>query len=417
MNETNTTLGDPAGRSLTQRWQIAGSFLLMLAALQLIIGPKVQLSQWGINAEGNAGVAEGVAWLNGRLDIPHEGRDAAHDRMHDTAFFNGKVFNVFPPLIPLLTVALSPLHQALIGRTDMWLPWPYTLLVFWPLPILGFIAIRRQTGDAAWAALLVVAWMGGTAVLPNLVFAKGGELGQINHVVSQTGLLLIVIDLLGRQRIWPAMIGLLIATWTRQMCLLYALPIAFVAWRQRRIPWLAGGLVVIVAPLLVLNHLKFGSALDFGYRHIYVNRAHEAMSQRCIEHGVFSTRFILENLYYMHVAPPSLDISPTEIRLAESSAMGTGLWLTSPIFVWVILAARRWWAHGPSRLLMLGTIPVMAGLSLYHSPGFLQHGYSRFALDFLPIWLVVISPFTRGGWRSWLTLVSAAYGLLYFQQI
>jgi hypothetical protein len=395
----------------------AGCFVLMLAALQLTIGPKVRLSQWGVSAERNASVAEGVAWLNGRLDIPHDGKDAARDRMHDTAYFNGKVYNVFPPLIPLLTVILSPLHHTLIGRTDMWLPWPYTLLVFWPLPILGFIAFKRQTGDAAWAALFVVAWMGGTAVLPNLIYARGGELGQINHVVSQAGLLLIAIDLLGRQRIWPAMIGLFIATWTRQMCLLYAIPIAIVAWQQRRIAWLTGGLIVIVAPLLTLNYLKFASAFDFGYRHIYFNRENEEMGRRCLEHGVFSTHFFLENLKYMHLAPPRLDISPTELRLVETSTMGTSIWLTSPLCVWVILAAARWWAHGPSRLLILGTIPVMAGLALYHSPGFLQSGYNRFALDFLPIWLAVISPFIRGGWRTWVTLAMTAYSLLYFQQI
>jgi hypothetical protein len=66
---------------------------------------------------------------------------------------------------------------------------------------------------------------------------------------------------------------------------------------------------------------------------------------------------------------------------------------------------------------MLGTLPVMAGLLCYHGPGFMENGYSRFALDFLPIWLAVVAPRTRGGWRTWFTLACVAWSLLYFQAI
>lgn len=49
--------------------------------------------------------------------------------------------------------------------------------------------------------------------------------------------------------------------------------------------------------------------------------------------------------------------------------------------------------------------------------GYLELGYSRFALDFLPVWLAVVAPHTRGGWRAWFTLAAAAWGLLYFHEI
>ena len=77
--------------------------------------------------------------------------------------------------------------------------------------------------------------LGGTAVLPNLYFSQKGYLGQIYHVVSQIGLLLIAADLLGRQRVWPSLIGLVITAWCRQMTLLYALPILWMAWRRKRL--------------------------------------------------------------------------------------------------------------------------------------------------------------------------------------
>ena len=66
---------------------------------------------------------------------------------------------------------------------------------------------------------------------------------------------------------------------------------------------------------------------------------------------------------------------------------------------------------------MVGTIPVMLGLLCYHSPGFLELGYNRFALDFLPIWLLVSAPFTHGGRRTWISVVLTAWSLLYFQAI
>lgn len=400
------------------RWRVAACFLLMLAAIQIALGPKLRLSQWEMDADSNAAVAEGLAWLHGRLDIEHKpGADLLHDRMHDTAYYDGKVYNVFPPLMAFLTVAVHPLHRLMEMPDGFWLPWPYTLLVFWPLPIVGFIVFRRQTGDSAWGALLTLAWMGGTAVLPNLYEARTGLLGQIDHVVSQVGLLIFAADILGRQRIWPSLIGLAISTYTRQLTFLYGLPLLWLAWRRRRLPACVLGLTLIAAPLLSLNWLKFGNPLEFGYRYIYEGRVNDDMADRCRAHGVFSPHFIPDNAYYMHVAPPLVEWSLTHVKIADTNQHGTSLWITTPLAFFIFIAAKSWWRDRPRRLLMLGTLPVMLGLLCYHSPGYMEHGYNRFALDFLPIWLAVIAPATRGRWRTWLTLGCAAWSLLYFQAI
>ena len=433
--------------SAESRWRALGCFLLMLAAIQLTLGQKIRLSQWELFAQKDAGVAEGVAWLHGRLDLPplvHEELDwnyppltqdpsSPTHRLHDTAYYppTGKIYNVFPPLVSILTVILSPLHRWLLdGRADLWLQTPYVLLVFWPLPIVGFLVFRRRTGDSAWAALWTLAWMGGTAVLPTLNQAGHGWLGGIDHVVSQVGLLILAADCLGKQRIWPGLIGLLISTYTRQMTFLYGLPLLWIAlrrgrgeesspvWDVRRFLLCAAGLGVIAAPLLTLNYLKFGHPLDFGYRYIYVGRESEPMGRRCVEYGTFSTHFIPENLYYMNLAPPQIgEASLAGVQLSSANPYGTSLWITTPLALWVFIAFRRWWKERNVRILMLGTLPVIAGLVCYHSPGFMEVGHSRFALDFLPIWLVVVAPHTRGRWRTWFTLGCVAWSLLYFQAI
>ena len=436
----------PPDRSTWRRFELYGCFLLMAVAIQLIAGPKVQLSQWGMRADSNAAVAEGIAWTKGRLDIPpvkrqelqwdytydESNRADPENRLHDSAIHptNGRLYNVFPPLVSILTWVLAPVH-ALLGMPEgIWRPEFMALLIYWPLAVATFVVFYRRIGHPLWAAALGVAFIGGTAVLPNLQDSGQGFLGQLDHVLSQVGLLIVVGDLLGRQRIWPALIGLTISTYTRQITFLYGLVLLWFAWRRfgpRGVVLTGLGLAAIASPLLTLNFLKFGSPLDFGYRHIYVGREADYMGSRCVRYGTFSWKFILGvddepgNLYYMHLAPPSLGtVTLVSVDVQDLNQSGTSLWITTPLAFWVLIAARRWWREPTARALMMGTIPIMIGLSMYHSPGYVGHGYNRFALDFLPIWLVVVAPYAIGGrhrWRSWLTAAFAAWGLLYFHMV
>ncbi len=411
--------GSPAAIPPEPWWRPWACFVLLLVAIQVALGHKIALSQWTLTAD-NAAVAEGLAWVHGRLDLHEPAADGPEPekRRHDTAYVDGKVYNVFPPMMAFWTALLYPLHHTALGMPEgLWLQTTYLAVVFCPLPVVGFIAFRRQTGDSAWAALLTLAWLGGTAVLPNLAEARFGYLGQINHVVSQVGLLILATDLLGRQRIWPGLIGLAIATYTRQLTFLYGLPLLYVAWRQGkgRLLGCLVGLAIVAAPLLTLNYLKFGNPVDFGYREIYVGRpADDDMAARCREYGTFSPRCIPHNFRAMHLTPPLVEIDFPFVKVGPRGLDGVSMWLTTPLAVWAILAAGWWWRDPSRRIVMCGTLPVMVGLLCYHSPGFMQSGYSRFALDFLPLWLLVVAPVTRGGWRSWLTLACVAWSLLYF---
>jgi hypothetical protein len=172
------------------------------------------------------------------------------------------------------------------------------------------------------------------------------------------------------------------------------------------------------APLLALNALKFGNPLDFGYRHIYVNRDSEPMARLCRAHGAFSPRFIPDNLYYMHLAPPAIDdLYFTHVDLKADQLMGTSIWITTPILLFTFVGAGTWCRDPPRRAMMLGSLLVMIGLLCYHSPGFMQSGYNRFALDFIPVWLVLGASQTRGCRRSGLTLACIAWSLLYFRAV
>lgn len=419
------------------RWQPWVCLALLLAAIQLVAGPKICLSQWEATADSNAGIAEGEAWLRGRLDLPPvvnghldwsypdsgENPENPARRLHDTAFVatRDRIYNVFPPLAAIATVIMTPLHRVLGFPEGFWPAASLVYLIYLPLVVTGFVVFNRRVGDPAWTAVLTLGWICGSAVLPNLHAAQGGQLAQIYHVVSQVGLLILADDVLGKQRIWPGLIGLLISTYARQLTCLYGVVLLWAAWRRhgpRAAAWCAAGLAAIAAPLCTLNYLKFGNPLDFGYRYIYVGRETEEMAVNCLAHGAFSPHFITPNAYYLHVAPPRIvDISMTGLNIQEDNPYGTSFWITTPMAIWVLVSVRQWWRRREARWLMLGTLPVMLGLLCYHSPGYLELGYNRFALDFLPIWLLVAAPFTHGGRRTWISAALITWSLLYFQSI
>lgn len=421
--------------------QSLGVFLLLVVAILLVTGKKLQLSQWSASADDNAAIAEAMAWRAGRLDLPHEDRDAAVDRMHDTAWYNNKVYNIFPPLMAFLSYAAAPLNQALSGRPDFWQPMLYALLAFGPLPLLGFLVFRRATNSDWRGALITLVWIAGSPLLPALGEARGAYLGSLNHVFSQTGLLLLLWDVLGKRRIWPGLAGLAIAVWSRQMTALYAPALLWAAWRgpadargfsrNKRAFGTILGLAMIAAPLLTLNYLKFGNPLQFGYGFIYENRSAGYVEDRFRTHGVFSHHFIPENAYYQFVAPPRVALGLEGLHVSETNNIGTGILWTTPIVLWLLIALGTCLAKPNWRTLLLCSLAVMLGDLCYHSPGFLQSGYSRFALDYLPVWLVLAAKSmfdprcgssaercdSAWGWRNWLTVACVAWSLFYFQTI
>ncbi|MFO0974031.1 MAG: hypothetical protein U1A27_11425 [Phycisphaerae bacterium] len=409
-----TTPASVATPPRESRGRAAGCLLLLVAAVQLVLGPLLQLSQWDLSAERNAGVAEAVSWLSGRADLPHAD-DPLHHRLHDTALFRGRVFNIFPPLIGFFTIGLAPVHRLLLGRVDLWLGPVYVLAAYGPVVILAYLLLRRESNDSAWGALLALGYLGGTALLPMCFHARFGQAVHLNHVLSQTGLLLLTWDALGRRRVWPGLIGLALATWSRQMTLLYALPLLWLARRRGRLGAACAGAAVIVAPLLALNWVKFGSPFDSGYRYVYAGRD-DFLSHRAAAHGLFSPHFVAQNAWFMHAALPVPRLSGDGVRF-ETDELGASIWFTSPMLLYVFVAARRWWADPARRGLMLASLAVMAGHLLYHNTGYVQPGYSRFALDFIPVWLAVAAPATRGGIRTPFTLAATAWSLLYFQSL
>jgi hypothetical protein len=410
-----------------------------LVLLAILNDADTSWLHWTFSAERNPAVLEAVQWWHGRLDLP--------ERLWDSAYVAAtkKTYNVFPPLQTLIAfLALAPGQLSRTAATSPTMHILPLILFGLPLPICGYWIFSRRTGSAFWGAMLTLGWIGGTAVLPCIDKARANEVYHINHLLSQVGLLMLAGELL-RCRMKPRdgesglnltstgprlgvlLPALAIATWTRQLTLILAVAVLIVLWKgradrtsdlppnrpqSRRTAAALAALAVIVAVPMCLNWARFGNPLRSGYELIYAGKE-TAMAQDAAAHGLFSPVFLPRNAHYMNAAMP-WSMGPSGRLVWSPSADGTSMWFTTPLLALTWLAIGHWWRDARARVLMLCTLPILGAHLLYHNTGYVQTGYYRFALDFIPVWLVVAAPWLVSGRRKWLTLACIAWSVMYF---
>jgi hypothetical protein len=163
---------------------------------------------------------------------------------------------------------------------------------------------------------------------------------------------------------------------------------------------------------MTLNTLKFGNPFDTGYTLMYEGRS-GPIAQRA-HRQFFGPGHVKMHAMAMNLAFPSWDLRGGTLYPVTEDIDGGSIWLTSPLLLGVLVTCRSWWKDRRRRALMLGTLPVIAGLMCYHTTGAGGAGYYRYALDFIPIWLLVIAPYTMGRRGVPLTIACLAYSALYF---
>lgn len=400
---------------IDHRHSIFAVVALYVACL-LVLGPTVRFSQWTMGPDTNHATAEAMSWINGRLDLAPGGMDVA--------LYQGRYFNVFPPLWTLVCWIVFKAHLLILGEPIAFFPMLYVLLVAVPIPIVYYLAFRRSGTHPNGSALLAFYAIAGTCLWPFATGCQKGFTYSIQLVVAQIGLGLLLLDLLGKRRLWLAGCGLLIAAWSRQTCLAFALPLVYVAWRSpnRRSAFLRAGipLLVTVAVPMLLNHAKFGSPFETGYRYIFEESDSTIRDKYADPHGspqIFGWRYVPHHAYHMWVAPPSFDFSLQEGLKISGDADGTAVWVGTPLLAWALFDVRRWWRDPVRRMLMLATLPIILALLFYHGPGLGQPGYYRYSLDFGIVWLVILAPGTTGPKRRGLTLICLVWSVFYFYMI
>ncbi len=417
----------------------AAAMALVIGAFAVFIAPRMPYDQWVVSPYANTGgqniaLAESLAWRDGRLELEQDFKEDCE--------FEGRSYSVVGLAFTIMAVPITWMADSL--GCDSHFPRPvFFLLMTMPVVFVAYAAVRGIVKSKLWAALLTIGFVCGTPLGPVIAVARMGDIYSMNHVIAVVGVFMIAADLLGRQRIWPAVIGLMLACWSRQMTCLYALPILLIAWRARtnraipdhavqsgksdakndgRSPSRRNVLPIFLALIgigiagalpLTLNYLKFGDPLESGYKYLYTDRI-DPIAVRA-RTALFGIQYLPRHLHAMHLDYPHWDIRHGKLHIDLVEVEGGSLWLTTPLALGIFFTCRRWWRDVDRRILVFGTLPVIAGLHLYHTTGSLL-GMYRYALDFLPVWWLVIAPFTESTPRAKrLTTLAIAYSILYYQ--
>lgn len=372
---------------------------------------KLRLSSWHVEGTTNTAVMESSSWLRGTFEI------VGH--RYEVAQVNGHAYNVvglFFTLVCFVARGTSQLSSGVAQFPDAL----YALFILIPLPVAAFWAFRQVNLSGRASAIFTIATILGSSLWPSLALCGDGDLYSINHVIAVVGLFLFGGDLLGRRRFWPAGIGLCMAVWSRQMTCLYAPALLLILFRYgtrqgkalRTRLHACAWVVLAGAVPMAMNYAKFGSPFESGYRWLYEGRTDPIA--RAARECFYGPANAPAHLRAMWTAVPLLDIRHGRPMIDASDTPGTPLWFTTPVVIGVIVTARRWWADSSRRALMLASFAVMLALMGYHTTAAQGSGHYRYALDFLPIWLLCIGPYLLGpSGRVW-TGLAFAWSIAYF---
>jgi hypothetical protein len=392
--------------------------LLLYVGCLVVLGPTLQLSQWYVGPENNPGAAEALAWLDGHIDLEGRGGDIAR--------YEGHNYSIFPPLWTIICFCAYGFNQLVFGEPLVFMPWLYALIVAGPIPLFYYLAFRRAGTSCGWAAVLAFGAAAGTCLWPVATMLSGTRTAwiySIQHILAQNGLALIVMDLLGRKRFWPAGLGVLVAAWSRQPCYLYALPVLWLAFRSPRPAnaLLRAGIPIAIAGIVTggLNYAKFGSPFESGYRYLFAEvdlPKDDPLRGPTGNIEIVSLRYLPHHAYDMFISPPDAYMTGNGPVITGAGPQ-TALWYGTPLFALTLLGIHRWWPDRTKRTLMLSTLPVMFVALIWHGPVEGCPGYYRYTLDFGLIWLAVIAAWTEQPRMRVISLVCLAWGVFYFYML
>ncbi len=158
-------------------------------------------------------------------------------------------------------------------------------------------------------------------------------------------------------------------------------------WAQKRIP--ASLIVVcikaavpallIVAALLLHNHLRFERLTEFGHKYLNIT-----WQERILRWGLFNYHFMSRNLATALVLLPRILAKAPYVQVSQH---GMSVLITSPFLILLLWPRRRSpLALGLGLTVLATALPSL----LYQNSGFVQFGY-RFSLDYMVLLVVLLA--------------------------
>ncbi|MEW5986373.1 MAG: glycosyl transferase family 39 [Chloroflexota bacterium] len=312
---------------------------------------------------------------------------------YDVATYNGRYYVPFPPFPAVVLLPFVAVFGVVGTRPVIVAVLLAILSVFIFGRILCKLAIERRS--AIW---LTAAFFMGTGYW--YVLANTAGVWFFAHVIAITCVLLAINEALGGGRSW--LVGLLIglAFLSRQLNLFTGIFLLTLLWQRstdRPLPHRLLKVFAFTAPVtlaivayLAFNWIRFGNPLDTGYGYFALPGF---LQQRVERHGLFSLAYVPFN--FVHLFLQGFDIHfapPTFTSGLEMSSFGTSITFASP-FLFAAFAAR--WPRHLLWAAWLSIFIIVLQLLTYFVNGWVQVNTQRYALDFIPIVMVLAAVGTK----------------------
>lgn len=319
--------------------------------------------------------------LDGKLTLP------AMPSYEDMIAYKGEHYLPYPPLP---SVILAP-FVAIFGYQHV-----NTVLIVLVMSCLNLFLVHRILGklkiDQQYYPWLIIGFFFGTGYWFALFTSH--HVYSFAHIISCTFQLLLINELLGKKRWLLAGIFIGCSFLTRQFTFLYiivALGFMYHEYRKDKNSVkfihffsLIAGAGFFALLYFAYNYARFGNPLDPGYAYIIFNGL---LRERVEMHGVFSAKYFLFNFYSFFLKGFNIEFTGKGLlSIKDVDLWGTSLLAASPFLVASVKAK---WDRPLLTTAWATIILIIMGTLFYHNNGFHQVNAMRFALDFLPLLLVI----------------------------
>ena len=357
-------------------------WLIYFAAFSILHIPGI-LNFYSNDGANNPYLMFADSLLHGHLNLP------SMDSYGDLIVFQNKCYLPYPPFPSLLLLPFVALFGAHHVNTVF-----IALVITCINLFLVHQILTRLRVEQKYYTWITLGFFLGTGYWYALFTSH--HVYAFAHITSCMLQLLLINEILGRRRWW--LIGCLIGCsfLTRQMTLFYVIFALGYMWylfkeQKQRIRFsdlaaFAGALGIFVGLGLVYNYLRFGNALDTGYKYIVFIGV---LKERVNHYGVFSTKYFLINFYEFFIKGFNIEFKGNDLMsIKDMDLWGTSLLAASPF---VIASFKAEWPKTLKFFTWLTIITILIGTLLYHNDGYFQVNTVRFALDFLPLLFVLIA--------------------------
>lgn len=346
-------------------------------------------------AHTNLAVFQAEAFLKGNLQI--------EEYFWDVAIYKDNYYVTYPPFPALL---MTPL-------VAIWGTGVNSLLISFIATCLSMVVLYRilhhYMNDSNAKSWVFAGFFFGSPYW--YAFLTSDYIYSFAHIICTTLLLLLLLELSGKQRMgWIAFYWSM-AFMTRQMTLFYGIIIIYFVLSNhqpgayRKLAFIGSTFILVTLAYLVINYLRFDNPLETGYSYLSYSGT---IKSRVESFGLFSYKYFFFNFYHMFIKGHHLIFTGNElIRPGGIDLYGTSILAASPF---VVFAAK---ADAPQKMRIffwLTITLIITGLLFYHNNGWMQVNSQRFALDFFPALIILIAAASKNT-PLWLLRLTVLYSI------